>query len=82
MVEKQQPGAFLLGSRTPRVAWCSAMNEKTWERVAEWEQLHCAACPDPRLLRFRGRPDDLRSASQCHFPGQTCWHVVRWSFLK
>jgi cytochrome c heme-lyase len=38
------------------------MNEKTWERVAEWEQLHCAECPDPRLLRFRGRPDDLRSA--------------------
>jgi cytochrome c heme-lyase len=37
----------------------NSMNEKTWERVAEWEQLHCAACPDPRLLRFRGRPDDL-----------------------
>lgn len=41
----------------------AAMNERTWDRVAEWERLHCDACPDPRLLRFQGRPDDLRSVS-------------------
>lgn len=52
------------------------MNEKTWERVAEWEQLHCAACPDPRLLRFRGRPDDLRSAPHTACGGKPCWHAV------
>lgn len=43
---------------------CTAMNEKTWERVAEWERLHSNECPDPRLLRFMGRPDDLRLASR------------------
>ena len=28
-------------------------------RVAEWEKLHCDKCPDPKLLRFLGKPDDL-----------------------
>lgn len=36
------------------------MNEATWRQVAEWERLHEDACPDARLLRFMGRPDDLR----------------------
>mgnify|MGYP001983418683 FL=1 len=27
--------------------------------MLEWESLHCAECPTPKLLRFHGRPDDL-----------------------
>ena len=41
----------------------NTMNELTWQRVAVWEMLHRAECPSPSLLRFRGRPDDLRWAS-------------------
>lgn len=42
------------------VAIHNNMNEKTWNRVREWEAMHQAACPDgPRLSRFMGRPDDL-----------------------
>mmetsp|Transcript_12208 Transcript_12208/g.36640 ORF Transcript_12208/g.36640 Transcript_12208/m.36640 type:complete len:294 (-) Transcript_12208:605-1486(-) len=37
----------------------NTMNEATWQRVAEWERLHEDVCPDARLLRFMGRPDDL-----------------------
>jgi cytochrome c heme-lyase len=35
------------------------MNEKTWERVREWEALHRSSCPEPKLSRFMGRPNDL-----------------------
>ena len=28
-------------------------------RVAEWEKLHCDKCPDPKLVRFIGKPNDL-----------------------
>jgi cytochrome c heme-lyase len=41
------------------VAIHNNMNEKTWERVREWESLHKSSCPEPRLSRFMGRPDDL-----------------------
>ena len=37
----------------------NTLNELTWERVRGWEALHAAACPDARLLRFLGRPDEL-----------------------
>jgi cytochrome c heme-lyase len=36
------------------------MNEMTWRRVLDWETLHSERCGQPRLLRFCGRPDDLR----------------------
>jgi cytochrome c heme-lyase len=41
------------------VAIHNNMNEKTWERVRQWEALHKSSCPEPRLSRFMGRPDDL-----------------------
>lgn len=37
----------------------NTMNEATWRQVALWESLHRAECPNPSLLRFQGRPDDL-----------------------
>ncbi len=39
------------------------MNEKTWQRVQEWERLHEGECGDARLSHFMGRPDDLRCRS-------------------
>lgn len=48
-------------------AWCvrlfpapAAMNEATWRRVMDWEQLHCQECRQATLLKFQGRPHDLR----------------------
>ena len=41
-------------------ACCAAMNEMTWRHVLAWEQMHCAECKSPQLLRFCGRPDELR----------------------
>jgi len=38
------------------------MNEMTWHQVRDWEQLHCTECQQAMLLRFQGRPHDLRSA--------------------
>lgn len=43
---------------------CAAMNEVTWQHVLAWERLHGGECGDPRLLRFTGRPDELRSDKQ------------------
>lgn len=39
----------------------NAMNEDTWDRVVTWEKLHPRAAENegPKLVRFRGRPDDL-----------------------
>lgn len=36
-------------------------NERTWSLLSAWEkELHSDSCPaGPRLLRFRGRPEDL-----------------------
>lgn len=36
------------------------MNELTWRRVLEWEALHHDTCGDPKLLRFLGKPHNLR----------------------
>ena len=38
----------------------AAMNEMTWQHVLQWEQLHAHECGQPTLLRFLGRPDELR----------------------
>jgi cytochrome c heme-lyase len=35
------------------------LNEKTWRVVMAWEGMHYENCPQPRLSRFMGRPDDL-----------------------
>lgn len=37
----------------------SGMNEMTWRQVIRWESLHKHASGTPKLVRFRGRPDDL-----------------------
>jgi cytochrome c heme-lyase len=39
---------------------CPAMNEMTWRKVQDWEQLHCQECQYPTLLKFQGKPHDLR----------------------
>lgn len=33
-------------------------NERTWNEIMEWEQMHFAKCPTPTLLRFVGRSED------------------------
>ena len=38
----------------------TGMNEATWQRVAQWEMLHRGECDTPTLLRFQGKPHDLR----------------------
>lgn len=41
------------------VAIHNNMNERTWNALLKWEERHRSTCADPRLLRFRGRPDEL-----------------------
>lgn len=40
----------------------AGMNEATWQRVKVWEILHRQECAEARLLRFQGKPHDLRWA--------------------
>ena len=42
----------------------AAMNEVTWQHVLAWEALHAGECGQPQLLRFCGRPDELRYGLQ------------------
>eukprot|EP00963_Diacronema_lutheri_P006175 scaffold524_cov357-Pavlova_lutheri.AAC.16 len=37
----------------------NTMNEATWLEVQKWETMHKDTCGEPKLQRFRGRPDDL-----------------------
>ena len=39
------------------------MNEATWQRLLQWEALH-QECGRPALVRFLGRPDELRCMLQ------------------
>ncbi len=41
------------------VAIHNAVNEKTWEHVCEWERVCSGSENVPRLVRFKGRPQDL-----------------------
>ena len=45
----------------------AAMNELTWRSVLQWESLHHETCSDPKLLRFMGKPHDLRQAAKLLF---------------
>lgn len=36
----------------------NAVNERAWAHVLHWEQLHARSCNCPKLLKFRGRPND------------------------
>eukprot|EP01100_Stratorugosa_tubuloviscum_P008621 TRINITY_DN3595_c0_g1_i1.p1 TRINITY_DN3595_c0_g1~~TRINITY_DN3595_c0_g1_i1.p1 ORF type:complete len:137 (-),score=51.63 TRINITY_DN3595_c0_g1_i1:89-499(-) len=40
------------------VAIHNTVNEVTWRHVLAWEQLHKDVCPNPSLLKFRGRPTE------------------------
>ncbi|GBE59845.1 hypothetical protein BOVATA_013380 [Babesia ovata] len=31
------------------------VNERTWEKVLEWEKMHFSTCPNPQLRRFVGK---------------------------
>ncbi|KAJ2514103.1 Cytochrome c1 heme lyase [Coemansia sp. RSA 1939] len=37
----------------------NAVNEKCWNQILEWEQMHSATCGAPKLLKFEGRAHDL-----------------------
>lgn len=39
------------------------MNELTWRKVQQWEALHPETHSEATLLRFCGRPDELRCSS-------------------
>ena len=43
------------------VAIHNNMNERTWQKILEWERVggHCEKCRTPQLVRFQGRPHDL-----------------------
>jgi cytochrome c heme-lyase len=41
------------------VAIHNAVNERAWQHILAWERLHACDCPDPKLLRFRGRPSEF-----------------------
>lgn len=34
------------------------VNDIVWDKVMEYEKLHCKKCPNPKLLKFLGRPKD------------------------
>ncbi|ORM41565.1 Cytochrome c-type heme lyase [Babesia sp. Xinjiang] len=33
----------------------NAVNERTWDKVLEWERMHASTCANPQLRRFVGR---------------------------
>ena len=37
----------------------NTVNERTWAMVKKWEEFHSEHCKNPRLARFKGRPNDL-----------------------
>jgi cytochrome c heme-lyase len=41
------------------VALHNHMNEKTWAKILQWEELSCGTSNRSKLLRFQGRPHDL-----------------------
>lgn len=40
------------------VAIHNSVNEKAWSHVLEFESLHYNTCQQPKLLKFKGRPND------------------------
>ena len=41
------------------VAIHNHVNDTAWEKILEWEKLHCDECPAPKLLKFMGKPKQL-----------------------
>lgn len=65
----------------------NSMNEITWGHVMAWESLHRDHCCSPSLLRFRGRPDDLRWehgpwARAVHRGFESIWEVRDLAFVS
>jgi len=40
------------------VAIHNTVNERVWEHILRWEELHMSECCQPRLSKFQGRPKD------------------------
>uniref|UniRef100_A0A7R9ZZX8 Holocytochrome c-type synthase n=1 Tax=Pyrodinium bahamense TaxID=73915 RepID=A0A7R9ZZX8_9DINO len=40
-------------------------NERTWQRILDWERLHERSCATPKLVRFVGRSQDLSFGALC-----------------
>lgn len=49
--------------KEPDMQWVvsihNTVNEATWRKVLEFEQMHADECAQPKLVRFKGRPSDL-----------------------
>lgn len=41
------------------VAIHNAVNERAWQHILFWESMHACDCPMPKLLRFKGRPNEF-----------------------
>ena len=41
------------------VAIHNHVNDTAWEKILEWEKLHCDECAAPKLLKFMGKPKQL-----------------------
>lgn len=41
------------------VAIHNHVNDTAWEKILEYEKLHCDECEAPKLLKFKGRPKEL-----------------------
>mmetsp|Transcript_20160 Transcript_20160/g.56709 ORF Transcript_20160/g.56709 Transcript_20160/m.56709 type:complete len:267 (+) Transcript_20160:1-801(+) len=42
----------------------NTVNEMVWRKILEYEQFHFQVCPNPSLLKFRGRPGDFTPKSR------------------
>lgn len=67
------------------VAIHNAVNEKAWQEIMRYEQMHATECATPKLERFVGRPGDVSPKAWLlsTFAGRTLpfdrhdWHVDR-----
>ncbi len=79
---KKKAGDVTEADAESMVAIHNNMNERTWAEVLRWEALHKDTCPDPKLLRFKGRPDELSPLAQmktwtgCVLHGVLCGFAV------
>lgn len=67
------------------VAIHNAVNEQAWQEILRYEAFHQAECPNPRLIRFLGRPGEVSPKARLLglLAGRTApfdrhdWHVDR-----
>ncbi|KAL7750618.1 holocytochrome c synthase [Sorochytrium milnesiophthora] len=48
----------------------NSLNETAWQDILKWESLHKDECAMPKLLKLRGRPDDISPKARFHM----WWH--------